>query len=74
MESEDPVPLNKELAEFFHHVVAQLLFLCKRARPNNQTTISFLCTRVKQFDADDYKKLSHVIQYLWGTLNLNLTL
>jgi hypothetical protein len=72
--NKDPVPLDKELAEFFHHVVAQLLFLCKRARPDIQTAISFLCTRVKQPDADDYKKLSRVIRYLRGTLNLNLTL
>jgi hypothetical protein len=45
--NKDPVPLDKELAEFFHYVVAQLLFLCKRARPDNQTAISFLCTWVK---------------------------
>ena len=60
--------------EFFHHVVAQLLFLCKRARPDIQTAIAFLCTRVKGPDVDDYKKLCRVIKYLRGTISLPLRL
>jgi hypothetical protein len=52
--------LNMENSEFFHHVVAQLLFLCKRARPDIQTAVAFLCTRVKSPDADDYSKLIRV--------------
>ena len=39
--------LDKETAELFHHVKAQLLFLCKYARPDIQTAVSFLCTKVK---------------------------
>jgi hypothetical protein len=61
-------------AEFFHHVVAQLLFLCKRARPDIQTAVSFLCTRVLHPDFDDFKKLARVIKYLRGTTTLPLTL
>jgi hypothetical protein len=60
--------------EFFHHVVAQLLFLCKRARPDIQTAIAFLCTRVQHPDVDDYKKLTRVIKYLRGTKNMPLRL
>jgi hypothetical protein len=70
----NPSPLDTKLADFFHHVVAQLLFLCKRARPDIQTAVSFLCTRVKNPDIDDYKKLTRVMRYLRGTLNMNLTL
>jgi hypothetical protein len=58
----------------FHHNVAKLLFLCKRARPDIQTAIAFLCTRVKGPDMDDYKKLMRVMRYLRGTLDLPLTL
>jgi hypothetical protein len=61
-------------AEFFHHMTAKLLFLCKRARPDIQTTVAFLSTRVKGPDTDDYKKLRRVIQYLRGTQDMPLTL
>ena len=66
--------LVPEKQEFFHHVVAQLLFLCKRARPDIQTAVSFLCTRVQNPDVDDYKKLARVIKYLCGTITLPLRL
>jgi Reverse transcriptase (RNA-dependent DNA polymerase) len=66
--------LSTDKQEFFHHVVAQLLFLCKRARPDIQTAVSFLCTRVQHPDMDDYKKLCRVIKYLRGTATLPLRL
>jgi hypothetical protein len=58
----------------FHHNDAKLLFLCKRARPDIQTAVSFLCTRVKSPDVDEYKKLRRVMQYLRHTIDLSLTL
>ena len=36
-----------KLAAIFHHTVAQLLFLCQRARRYIQTPVSFLKKRVK---------------------------
>ena len=39
-----PKPLPEETAILFHHNVAKLLFLCKRARPDLQTAVAFLCT------------------------------
>jgi hypothetical protein len=55
--------------------VAKLLFLCKRARPDIQTAVAFLSTRVKgPADEDDYKKLCRVMKYLHGTVNMPLTL
>ena len=41
-------PLEKNQAELFHTTVAKALFLCKRARPDVQPTVAFLCTRVRQ--------------------------
>jgi hypothetical protein len=49
--------LSEELGNFFHHNKAKLLFLSKHARPDIQTATTFLCTRVKLPDVDDYKKL-----------------
>jgi hypothetical protein len=66
--------LDAATADFFHHNVAKLLFLCKRARPDIQTPISFLCTRVKSPDTDDYKKLARVMRYLRGSIDMPLTL
>ena len=36
--------LDKEDSDFFHHVVAQLLFLSKRGRPDLLTSVAFLTT------------------------------
>ena len=72
--SEDPDMLDKKTAEFFHHNVAKLLFLCKRACPDIQTAVAFLCTRVKGPDTDDYKKLHRVMRYLRATKFMPLTL
>ena len=66
--------LNREQSEMFHHNVAKLLFLCKRARPDIQTAVAFLTTRVRAPDEDDYKKLARVMKYLRGTRTLPLTL
>jgi hypothetical protein len=70
----NPERLEKVTAELFHTMVAKLLFLSKRARPNIQLAVSFLCTRVKSPDVDDYRKLSRVIKYLRNTSDIKLTL
>jgi hypothetical protein len=51
--------LPEEQARKFHRTVAQLLFLCMRARPDVQTLVSFLTTRVKDPDEDNWGKLRH---------------
>jgi hypothetical protein len=46
--NEDAKKLDKPTAQLFHHNVAKLLFLCKRAQPDIQTAVVFLCTCVKE--------------------------
>ena len=58
----------------FHRTVAQLLFLCMRARRDIQTPVAFLATRMKEPDKDDWGKLKRVLQYLKGTRSLKLRL
>ena len=70
----DPKKLDKDTSDMFHRNVAKLLFLSKRARPDIQTSVAFLCTRVKEPDHDDYKKLARVMKYLRGTRTLPLRL
>ena len=55
-------------------MTAKALFLAKRARPDIQTAVSFLCTRVKRPDEDDYKKLGRLMKYLQGTREMTLTI
>jgi len=52
--------LDAECMELFHHITAQLLYLCKHALPVIQTVVAFLCTQVTfSPDLDDWKKLGH---------------
>ena len=67
-----PLPVSE--SEIFHHYVAKLLFLCKRARPDILTAIAYLSTRVKAPDVDNLKKLIRVMRYLRATRDLPLTL
>ena len=72
--AEDATKLSQADAYLFHHFVAQLLYLSKRARPDIQLSVSFLCTRVRGPDTDDYKKLARVMKYIQGTIGLPLIL
>jgi hypothetical protein len=59
--------LSEEQAQHFHHAVAQLL-------PDIHTAVSFLTTRVRKPDEDDWGKLKRVLQYLLGAKHMKLTL
>ena len=75
-DSDDPKKelLPEELATHFHHSVAQLLFLCMRSRRDIHTAVSFLTTRVRAPDRDDWGKLKNVMKYLKGTRHMKLNL
>lgn len=60
--------------EAFHSVVAKLLYIAKRGRPDILLAVTFLTTRVKAPDLDDQKKLLRLISYLKQSRDLALTL
>jgi hypothetical protein len=68
----NPQYLNEETAEMFHVVTMQLMYLAHRGCPDILLAVSFLASRVKQHDADDYKKLARVTKYLDSTTDLIL--
>ena len=70
---ESPI-LSAEHAEYFHSVVAKLLYLAKRVRPDLLTAVGFLAKRVKEPTQQDYIKLERVLKYLNGTPDLGLVL
>ena len=45
--NDEGIKLSKHDADSFHRNVARLLFLSKRARPDIQTAIAFLCNKGK---------------------------
>ena len=70
---EDSPRLPTKDADLFHCHVARLLFASKRARPDIQVCVAFLCsTRVKALTEQDYKKLGKVMSYLKETAHLPL--
>ena len=70
----DAPKLDQADADLFHRLTAQLLYLGKRARPDLQTAVSFLTTRVTSPDRDDFRKLGRCLRYLNRTKHYALTL
>lgn len=60
--------LDERKSEYFHHVVAKLLYVAKRARLDIDLAVSFLCTRVSRSTTEDWEKLRRLLLYLKGTL------
>ena len=67
-------PLNKNKAGLFHTSVDRGLFSCEGSLPYIPTTISVLCTRVKQPNQVDWNKLLIIMKYRVGTQELCFTL
>ena len=67
--TEESISLNDEKSDVFHSIVAKLLYITKRARPDVETAISFLCRRVSKSTMEDWKKLRRVLAYLKNTIN-----
>ena len=65
----DYKPLSNEKKDNTHSIVAILLWIMKRARPNLETAVGLLCTRVSKSDEDDWKKLRRVIAFVKPTIN-----
>ena len=65
---EDSKQLDTDMSEKFHSVVAKLLYITKRARPDIEPTVAYLCTRVSRSDENDLNKLRRVLQFLKHTI------
>ena len=61
--------LDAATADLFHRIVARFLYVAKRARPDLQVAVAFLCKRVKYPNVGDWKKLGG----LSTTLELRFT-
>ena len=52
---EEFTELSSEKRKDFHSIVAELLWIMKRSRPDLETAIGFLCTRVDKSENNDWK-------------------
>jgi hypothetical protein len=68
IDKESPL-LTKVMSDRFHSVVAKLLYISKRGRPDILLAVAFLCTRVSRCTDEDWLKLKRVLQFLNNTLD-----
>jgi hypothetical protein len=68
------VMLPEERRKRFHSLVAKLLYLAKRCRPDLLTSVAFLTTRVLAATAADWDKLTRVVRYIRGTASMGIVL
>ena len=60
----DTEKMSEEGLTAFHNLVAKTLYVSKRARLDASTAIAFLTTRVRAPDVNDWRKLSHLMDYM----------
>jgi hypothetical protein len=64
--------LSDSKKDEFHNITAKTLWVSQRTRPDAQLAVGFCCTRVKEPTEHDWKKLKHLMCYLWATRFLPL--
>ena len=64
---EQSAPLEEKDRKKFHAMVARLLYLSKRVRPECLLAVAFLTTRVLKATHDDACKLQRIVKYLRDT-------
>ena len=66
--------VEENVRAWFHRVVAQLLYLAKRTRPECLTGVSYLATRVTRCTVRDVEKLHRMVRYIRWTADLGVVL
>ena len=56
--------VSEERRAKFHSLVAKILYLAKRTKPECLTAISFLASRVTRCTEDDEEKLERLVRYI----------
>jgi hypothetical protein len=70
----DIARVTEEERARFHSIVAKLLYLAKRTKPECLTAVSFLATRVTRCTADDIGKLTRLLRYIRRTKDRGVVL
>ena len=56
--------ISESKGQEYHTFTAKALFACKRARPDIQTSVAFLTTRVVEPAKEDWKKVLQMMNYI----------
>ena len=72
--TDDSSELAPKDADLFRRIVCKLLYVGLRARSDILTALAFLTTRISQPTEYDHRKLRRLLEYLYGTLDMTLTL
>ena len=59
---------------WFHKVVAMVLYLAKRTKPECLVAVAFLATRVNKCTIDDVEKLQRLVRYIYATRDSGVVL
>ena len=70
----DAIVVPEDVRAWFHKVVAMILYIAKRARPECLTAVGYLSTRVTRCDEDDVVKLQRLVRYMRATKDSGLVL
>ena len=70
----DSALLSKEMSDSFRSIVSKLMYVGLRGCPDLLTTLCFLSKRVANPTAQDQDKLQRCLEYIYGSLELTLTL
>ena len=71
---EDAVTVSEPVRVWFHKVVAMVLYLAKRTKPECLVSVAYLATRVNKCTADDVEKLQRLIRYIHTTRDSGVVL
>ena len=70
----DATPLDNAHRERFHSIMAKILYLAKRVRPDLLVSVAYLIRRVQCSDEDDWNKLCRLVRYIRGSRTLGIRL
>jgi hypothetical protein len=73
-QDEDSPLLHQPQSDDFHSIVATILFMAKRARPELLCATSYLTTKVKAPTVQDWRKLRKLVSFIAGTKDKGLVL
>ena len=59
--------MDDEQSEIYHSVVQKVMYLCKRAKPDIEPALSYLCNKVSKPNQGDRTKLDRVLDFLKAT-------
>ena len=65
--SESSPKLDCGRKETYHHIAAKTLWLSQRSRNDIQLATGYHCSRVKDPNEDDWRKLTWLMRYVWWT-------